>query len=227
MAVGGTRMATRWIAALAAVVLIVAGCAGGTSEDATDGSGGELQATRWVLSSYAVRGRADRRPGRPVRGCPVHREPGQGLRRLQRLRRRLSDRRPHAPGQHAGPDPGLLLRGRERLRADLHVAPPGESLVQRPRRHADDPWSRARDPADVRCRAAQPAPRVVGRGLVPGRHRRRDRSRSRTRSSRPCSASRRSPARLAATHTRVRTRPTRRSPRSGRWRRPGWPAPRT
>ncbi len=51
-------MKTRWIAALAALAIVVAGCSSGdgSADDATDGSGGELQATRWVLDSYASDG---------------------------------------------------------------------------------------------------------------------------------------------------------------------------
>ena len=51
-------MKTRWIAALAVVAMLVAGCASGgeAAGDDTDGTGGELQATRWVLDSYLVDG---------------------------------------------------------------------------------------------------------------------------------------------------------------------------
>jgi heat shock protein HslJ len=51
-------MKTRWIVALAAVAIIVAGCSSGSGspDDATDGSGGELQGSHWVLDSYASEG---------------------------------------------------------------------------------------------------------------------------------------------------------------------------
>jgi heat shock protein HslJ len=49
-------MKTRWIAACAVIAMLVAGCASGTAEDASDGTGGELQSTRWVLDSYLVDG---------------------------------------------------------------------------------------------------------------------------------------------------------------------------
>jgi heat shock protein HslJ len=48
----------RRFTALAAIVLLAAACTpgGGTTDPTEDGSGGELQATRWVLSSYASEG---------------------------------------------------------------------------------------------------------------------------------------------------------------------------
>ena len=48
----------RRFTALAAIVLLAAACSagGGTTDQTADGSGGELQATRWVLSSYASAG---------------------------------------------------------------------------------------------------------------------------------------------------------------------------
>jgi len=48
----------RRFTALAAIVLLAAACSpgGGTTDPTGDGSGGELQATRWVLSSYASEG---------------------------------------------------------------------------------------------------------------------------------------------------------------------------
>ena len=51
-------MKTRWIAALAALAIVVAGCSssGGSGGDDTDGTGGELQGSHWVLDSYAVDG---------------------------------------------------------------------------------------------------------------------------------------------------------------------------
>ena len=51
-------MITRRLAALAAVVLLVAACSSvqGSIDDTADGSGGELQGTRWVLRSYASAG---------------------------------------------------------------------------------------------------------------------------------------------------------------------------
>lgn len=50
-------MKTRQFAALAAVVLLVAACSSAGAADKTaDGSGGELQATRWVLTAYASDG---------------------------------------------------------------------------------------------------------------------------------------------------------------------------
>ncbi len=50
-------MKTRWLAACAAIALVVAGCSsGGSAEDGTEGNGGELQSAHWVLESYAVDG---------------------------------------------------------------------------------------------------------------------------------------------------------------------------
>lgn len=50
-------MIIRRLAALAALTLIVGACSSGVAADqAADGPGGELQATRWVLSSYASAG---------------------------------------------------------------------------------------------------------------------------------------------------------------------------
>ncbi|MFI5198831.1 MAG: META domain-containing protein [Candidatus Limnocylindrales bacterium] len=46
------------LAALGAIVLLVAACSssGGTADASADGSGGELQATTWILESYATQG---------------------------------------------------------------------------------------------------------------------------------------------------------------------------
>jgi heat shock protein HslJ len=51
-------MTIRRLGALAALLLLVAGCtaAGGTTDQTADGNGGELGATRWVLQSYASAG---------------------------------------------------------------------------------------------------------------------------------------------------------------------------
>lgn len=51
-------MIIRRLAALAAVVLLVTACstAAGAADETADGSGGELQTTRWVLRSYASAG---------------------------------------------------------------------------------------------------------------------------------------------------------------------------
>ena len=50
-------MTTRRLAALATLLLLVAGCSSaGTADNAADGPGGELQGTEWVLQSYAVEG---------------------------------------------------------------------------------------------------------------------------------------------------------------------------
>jgi heat shock protein HslJ len=58
-------MITRRLAALAAVVLFVAACsaAQGSTDETADGDGGELQATRWVLRSYASGGALTIVPG--------------------------------------------------------------------------------------------------------------------------------------------------------------------
>ena len=52
------RRLARRLGALGGVVLLVAGCsaASGTTSDTADGSGGEIQATNWVLRSYDVAG---------------------------------------------------------------------------------------------------------------------------------------------------------------------------
>src|SRR5437899_11030859 len=50
-------MMIRRFVALAAVAVALAACGSGNAADATaDGVGGELQATTWVLESYAVNG---------------------------------------------------------------------------------------------------------------------------------------------------------------------------
>ncbi len=50
-------MAIRRLAALATLLLLVAGCSSaGTADNAADGPGGELQGSEWVLQSYAVDG---------------------------------------------------------------------------------------------------------------------------------------------------------------------------
>ena len=50
-------MMIRRFLALAAVAVALAACSSGNAADATaDGAGGELQATDWVLDSYAVNG---------------------------------------------------------------------------------------------------------------------------------------------------------------------------
>ena len=50
-------MIIRRLAALVALTLLVGACStGGAADQSTDGSGGELQATRWVLTSYASAG---------------------------------------------------------------------------------------------------------------------------------------------------------------------------
>ncbi len=50
-------MKIRWIAAIAALTMVVAACSpGGSADEAGDGTGGELQSTRWVLNSYAAEG---------------------------------------------------------------------------------------------------------------------------------------------------------------------------
>ena len=52
------RRLSRRVAALGGVALLVAACstAAGTASDTADGSGGEIQATNWVLRSYDVAG---------------------------------------------------------------------------------------------------------------------------------------------------------------------------
>ena len=52
------RRLARRLGALAGVVLLVSACsaASGTTSDTADGSGGEIQATNWVLRSYDVAG---------------------------------------------------------------------------------------------------------------------------------------------------------------------------
>lgn len=51
-------MKARWLAVLTALAVVVAGCSagGGSTSGETEGTGGELQSTRWVLDSYAVDG---------------------------------------------------------------------------------------------------------------------------------------------------------------------------
>ena len=50
-----SRRLARFVA-LAAVAVVVAGCSTGAVDETADGSGGELQATQWVLRSYASAG---------------------------------------------------------------------------------------------------------------------------------------------------------------------------
>jgi len=51
------RRLTRRLAALGGITLLVAACStAGTVSDTADGSGGEIQATNWVLRSYDVAG---------------------------------------------------------------------------------------------------------------------------------------------------------------------------
>ena len=52
------RRLTRRLAALGGITLLVAACSGaaGAASDTADGSGGEIQATNWVLRSYDVAG---------------------------------------------------------------------------------------------------------------------------------------------------------------------------
>ena len=54
------RRLTRRLAALGGITLLVAACStAGTVSDTADGSGGEIQATNWVLRSYDVAGKRD------------------------------------------------------------------------------------------------------------------------------------------------------------------------
>ena len=75
-------------------------------------------------------------------GCspmPNSRRAGQGLLRLQRLRRRLPERRAGHPHQPSGGDAEGLPGCRGRVRDVVPDAVPAEPLLQHPRRYAHDP----------------------------------------------------------------------------------------
>jgi len=57
------RRLSRRLAALGGVALLVAACSTGAASETADGPGGELQATTWVLRSYAIDGVLTTVPG--------------------------------------------------------------------------------------------------------------------------------------------------------------------
>ena len=184
------------IAVLVVVAGLVAACSSGS-----EGSGGMLDGTDWVLRSYLRPFDAHPGPRDRVRGRRVQRQPGLRVRRLQPVQRARTG--PPA-GRCSSPSPRQHADGVRRavdgLRDRVPVAARPEPLLQRPPDDAHDLRPGPGDPARVRRRPANP---LLGRWDVDSSRTRRARSWPCCRAPRstPCSASAASPALPAATRS--------------------------
>ena len=162
------RRLARRVAALGGVMLLVAACSTATAAAPEDagrtgrGDPGDVLGPSLVCRRW----RPDDRPERPLRRRRLQGAAGHRVRRLQRVRRRLSDGRTAAPGEHGEDHTGGMRRGRDRVRKQLPDTPRPGPLLQRPRQHAHHPSGRWRGRPALRRGAEQPAPRAVGRRLL-------------------------------------------------------------